>query len=216
MAASENTEKSSKKNLPKGQVFSDYTCDDMISEPQARDWCERAAQGESEAAASLVREYYKLVFAYLRRLTGNEADAADLCQVTFLKVWQSISRFRGESSVSAWMHRIAYCSFVDWLRQSHPAKEQTDSWWEGVPAQGANPFEAAADVEAARRVYAAVDNLTEDERQIIHLHYYQGLSLAETAEVLALPGSTLKYRLRGALHELRRQFQEPQINQDTL
>ncbi len=183
----------------------------MIPDAKAKKWCDLAVNGQAEAAGNLVREFHKLIFAYLRRLTGNDADAADLCQVTFLKVWQSVSRFRGESSVSTWMHRIAYCTYVDWLRNSRPSSEQTESWWKGIREEGATPFEQATHVETARRVYAAVDRLADDDRQIIHLHYYQGLSLAETAGTLAMPESTLKYRLRGALGQLRSQLREPHI-----
>lgn len=188
----------------------------MVPDAKAKQWCGQAANGQAAAASDLVREFHKLIFAYLRRLTGNDADAADLCQVTFLKVWQSVARFRGESSVRTWMHRIAYCTYVDWLRKSRPSTQQTASWWEGILAEGATPFEQAAEVETARRVYAAVEQLAEDDRQIIHLHYYQGLSLAETAGTLSMPGSTLKHRLRGALGQLRRQLREPRIhaNQD--
>jgi RNA polymerase sigma-70 factor (ECF subfamily) len=181
----------------------------MIPDAQARQWCKLAAGGDTGAATSLVREFHKLIFAYLRRLTGADADAADLCQVTFLKVWQSLSRFRGESSVSSWIHRIAYCSYVDWLRKSHQPTEQTDSWWAGILAEGLTPSEQAACVETARRIYAAVDGLADDDRQLIHLHYYQGLSLAETAATLSMPGSTLKYRLRAALDQLRSLLREP-------
>ena len=184
----------------------------MVPDTKAKEWCEQAANGNTSAASDLVREFHQLIFAYLRRLTGNDSDAGDLCQVTFLKVWQSLPRFRGQSSVSTWIHRIAYCTYVDWLRKSHAPTEQTESWWEAIQAEGATPSEQASDVETARRVYAAVDRLPDDDRQIIHLHYYQGLSLAETAGTLAMPGSTLKYRLRGALEQLRSQLREPRAN----
>ena len=184
----------------------------MIPDVEARKLCKLAAGGDTEAAGSLLAEFHKLIFAYLRRLTGTDADAADLCQVTFLKVWQSLPRFRGESSVSSWMHRIAYCTYVDWLRQSDRPTEQTESWWAGIPAEGLTPFEQAAYVETARRVYIAVDALGDDDRQIIHLHYYQGLSLAETAMTLSISGSTLKYRLRAALEELRSHLRQPRAS----
>jgi RNA polymerase sigma factor (sigma-70 family) len=58
-------------------------------------------------------------------------------------------------------------------------------------------------------VYALVEQLDDDARQAIHLHYYQGLSLSETSEVLNVPTSTLKYRLREALNTLRTQTAEP-------
>jgi RNA polymerase sigma-70 factor (ECF subfamily) len=180
----------------------------MITDPQVRDWCERAERGDREAASALLREFHRPIYAYLRRLTGREADAADLTQVTFLKVWQSLGRFRGASSVSTWMHRIAYCSYVDWLRQSRPPDEQSEAWWRHLPAEAPPPSDALADREAVQRVCAAVARLAEDERQPVHLHYLQGLTLAETAEVLDLPVSTLKYRLRAGLDSLRRSLSD--------
>lgn len=176
----------------------------MIPDPLARDWCERAERGDREAASVLLREFHRPIYAYLRRLTGREADAADLTQITFLKIWQSLGRFRGASSVSTWMHRIAYCSYVDWLRQSRSPDEQTEAWWRRLPSDAPLPSDTLAAHETLERVCAAVERLPEDERQPVHLHYLQGLTLAETAEVLDLPVSTLKYRLRAGLDTLRR------------
>ena len=181
----------------------------MISDPKAKQWCNQAAKGDLEAGSSLLREFYKPIFAYLRRLSGNGDDAADLTQATFSKVWNSVTRFRGGSSVSTWIHRIAYFTYVDWVRRARPSTEQHDSWWRGIPASDPTPLERAEELETRRRVYAAVDKLAEEQRQGIHLHYYQGLSLTDTAEGLGIPESTLKYRLRNALEQLRKDLREP-------
>lgn len=175
----------------------------------ARQWCEQAAQGDTAAGSRLLCEFYKPIFAFHRRLSRNSDDAADLTQVTFSRVWKSIARFRGASSISTWIHRIAYCAYVDWLRQSRPPTPQTEAWWHDLPTTDPTPFDQSADLEASRRLYAAVDRLPDENRQAIHLHYYQGLSLAQTAEVLEIPESTLKYRLRNALDQLRRHLHEP-------
>ena len=181
----------------------------MISDSLARQWCAQAAKGDLAAGSKLLREFYKPIFAYHRRLSRNGEDAADLTQVTFARVWSSIARFRGASSVSTWIHRIAYCSYVDWVRQLRPPAQQTEAWWHDIPAADPTPFDQSADLETSRRVYAAVETLPGEHREAIHLHYYQGLSLAETAEVLEVPESTLKYHLRNALDQLRRQLREP-------
>ena len=175
----------------------------MIPDPQARTWCTRAAAGDREAAGALLREFQLPIHAYLRRLSASEADAADLTQITFVKVWQSLGRFGGASSVSTWIHRIAYCTYVDWRRRSRPGDARDEAWWKRLPAAGPPPSEQAADLDTARKVHAAVARLPEEERQAVHLHYYQNLTLAESAEVMALPLSTLKYRLRSALGRLR-------------
>jgi RNA polymerase sigma-70 factor (ECF subfamily) len=142
-------------------------------------------------------------------LSQNHQVAADLTQVTFSKVWSSLAKFRGASSVSTWIHRIAYFTYVDWVRRFRPATHQTEDWWHDMPGADPTPSEQSADLETIQQLCRAVDKLPDQHRQAIHLHYYQGLSLTETCEVLEVAESTLKYRLRSALDELRRQFREP-------
>ena len=95
----------------------------MITEQRIRAWCERAVRGDREAGGELLRHFHGPIFAYLRRLSGNDADAADLTQQTFSKVWQSLAKFRGASRLNTWVHRVAYCTYVDWVRQRDPGGE---------------------------------------------------------------------------------------------
>src|SRR6266498_3329177 len=165
--------------------------------------CERAGQGDLSAASELATLYYERLFAYLRRLCGNDDDAADLTQKTFFKAWVSLASFQGRSSFPTWLHGIAHHVYVDWRRKSNPAEAQSDAWWETCAADGPSPFEDAAEKEAAKQVYSLVERLDEGIRQVVHLHYYQGLSISETAEALSIATSTVKYRLREALGFLR-------------
>ena len=157
-----------------------------------------------EAGSALLKHFHQPIYAYLRRLSGSDADAADLTQQTFCKIWQSLNKFRGASSVKTWVHRIAYCTYIDWVRQRRPAREKSEAWWAAIAANGSSPFDSLAEADSASRLYSLVETLEPDSRRAaIHLHYYQALSLSETAEVLGLPLSTLKYQLRAALDELR-------------
>jgi RNA polymerase sigma-70 factor (ECF subfamily) len=171
--------------------------------------CERAKAGEEDAAAELIDRHYERIYAYLRRLCGSDADAEDLTQRTFQKVWASLPTFRGQSAFSTWAHGIAHNVYVDFRRRRSVTDAQSDEWWATCVAEGPSPFEDAAGRELAQQLYALVEQLDEDARQAVHLHYYQGLSLSETSEVLNVPTSTLKYRLREALNALRSQTAEP-------
>lgn len=171
--------------------------------------CERAKAGDEAAAAELIDRHYERIYAYLRRLCGSDVEAEDLTQRTFQKVWSSLGAFGGRSAFSTWAHGIAHNVYVDWRRRRNFMDPQTDTWWETCAAEGPSPFEDAAERELAQRVYGLVEQLDEDTRQAVHLHYYQGLSLKETCEVLGMPSSTLKYRLREALNTLRSRTAEP-------
>lgn len=171
--------------------------------------CKRACKGDRQAACDLVEAFYARIFAYFRRLCGNEEDAADLTQRTFSKVWTSLSSYQGRSSFSTWLHGIAHHVYVDWRRKPNRNDAQSDQWWEGRIAEGPSPFEDAAQRELAQQLYFWVDRLEEEQREAVHLHYYQGLSLSETAEILGVATSTLKYRLREALDFLRSKTAEP-------
>ena len=173
--------------------------------------CERAKQGDLSAASELVAHFYERIFAYFRRLTGNDEDAADLTQKTFFKVWVSLASYQNRSSFSTWLHGIAHHVYVDWRRKKNLTEAQSDDWWEACAADGPNPFEDASEREAAKHIYSLVERLEDSVRQTVHLHYYQGLSISETAEALNIATSTVKYRLREALDFLRSKTVEPQF-----
>lgn len=175
----------------------------------AEELCRRAQAGDFQAAAALLDGHYQRIYAYLRRLSGSDESAADLCQQTFGRVWQSLQSFNGRSAFNTWLHRIAHNTYVDWRRRPNRHDERSDEWWETCADPAQCPFEAAADRDSAHQLYSAVEELEEDHRLAIHLHYYQGLTLEDTAATLNVATSTVKYRLRQALNKLEAALAEP-------
>ena len=166
--------------------------------------CKRVKRADRDAACELLNICYPDVFAYLRRLCGSRQDAEDLTQQAFLKVWSSLDRFTGRSKFSTWLHRIAYNTYIDWRRtDAGGARNCPDAWWEECIDTNSGPLSDVADRQMAQRLYEAVDQLDEDKRQVVHLHYYQQLSIRQTAKVLNVATSTAKYRLREVLRILR-------------
>jgi len=174
--------------------------------------CDRACNGDMAAASELVAGFYERIFAYFRRLCGNEEDAADLTQKTFSKSWTALASYQRRSTFSSWLHGSAHHVYVDWRRKPNRVDPQSDQWWEARAAEGPSPFEDTAERELATLLYQWADELEEDQKQVVHLHYYQSLSLNETAEVLGIATSTVKYRLRGALDSLRAKAAEPNLS----
>jgi RNA polymerase sigma factor (sigma-70 family) len=99
---------------------------------QVAELCQGAKAGDSEAASELVNLFYERVYAYFRRLCGNDQDAEDLTQKTFVKVWAALGSFQGRSNFSTWIHGVGHHVYVDWRRSKRPFDIQTDEW--GRPA----------------------------------------------------------------------------------
>jgi RNA polymerase sigma-70 factor, ECF subfamily len=173
--------------------------------------CERAQAGDLAAASELVALFHRRIFGFFRRLCGNEEDAADLTQKTFAKAWSSLPSYTGRSSFSTWIHGIGYHVYVDWRRRGNRHDARNDEWWETCVADGPSPFEDAAEREMAGQLYALVEQLDGDTRETVHLHYYQDLSIKETAEIQNIATSTVKYRLREAMKFLRSKTAEPKM-----
>ena len=171
---------------------------------QIKSLCRRVKKADKNAASELLKIYYADIYSYLRRLCGNRQDAEDLTQQTFLKVWSSLNGFAGRSKFSTWLYRIAHNTFLDWLRRNIAGTQsRPDQWWQECIDQNPGPFTNLAERQLARRLYQAVDRLDEDKKHVVHLHYYQGLSIRETAKVLDIATSTVKYRLREVFKTLR-------------
>ena len=175
----------------------------------------RTKKADKNAAGELLKIYYADIYAYLRRLCGSKQDAEDLTQQTFFKVWASLDGFKGRSKFSTWLHRIAYNTYIDWQRGNSSTQFNADQWWQECIDQNPGPFANLAKRQLARQLYGAVDQLDEDKKHVVHLHYYQGLSIRETAKVLGIATSTVKYRLRGVFKILREKLsvEENEFNQ---
>jgi len=168
--------------------------------------CKRCKEGDADAASELLTRNYERIFGYFRRLCGNEDDASDLTQKAFCKVWQAIGSYQGRATFSTWIHGIAHHVYVDWRRVKNRFDTQTDEWWLICAADGPSPFEDAAEREIAHQLYALVEELEAATRETVHLHYYQGLTIQETADALEVATSTVKYRLRSALDSMRQKL----------
>jgi RNA polymerase sigma-70 factor (ECF subfamily) len=164
---------------------------------QIKSLCRRVKKADKNAASELLKIYYADIYSYLRRLCGSKQDAEDLTQQTFLKVWSSLNGFAGRSKFSTWLYRIAYNTYIDWQRRNVRCTQgRTVQWWQECIDTNPGPFANVAERQLAQRLYEAVDQLDENKKQVVHLHYYQGLSIRETAKVLDIATSTIKYRLR--------------------
>jgi len=171
---------------------------------QIKTLCRHAKKADKEAACELLKIYYADIFAYLRRFCGSRHDAEDLTQQTFLKAWSSFDCFAGRSKFSTWLYRIAHNTYLDWLRKNVVSSQsRPDQWWQECIDKNHGPFVNVAERQLAQRIYEMVDQFDEDKKHVVHLHYYQGLSIRETAKVLNIATSTVKYRLREVFKALR-------------
>jgi len=175
-------------------------------EPDASQLVRAFRSGDRAAAVQLIELFYGRVYNFLRRLTANEADAEDLTQQTFVRVWERIDSFAERSSISSWIHGIAYHVYVDWRRRSGHTETRSNEWWEAHANSGPQPDEMTAGTDMRAAVFGHVEDLEPDVRAAVHCHYYQDLTLQETADALGIATSTVKYRLKQALGELQRKL----------
>lgn len=161
--------------------------------------------GRRKACVSLVEANYARVYRFLLHMTGDTSLAEDLTQETFAAAWVKIGDFRGRGSVRTWLHRIAYSKFVD----SHRARRR----WLALSQRLAAQCTQRSDPGASERLVAtedscclhrAVQMLPEDGLLVVVLHYFQGMSFREMAEVLGEPPGTVKWRTSRALSRLRK------------
>ena len=165
---------------------------------------ERIAAGDQAACAEFVRAHHARIFRLLFHLSGDAHWAEDLTQETFTAAWMKIGTFNGSSTLATWLHRIAYRKFVDSYRRQ---RQQPDLPGDVSKDAGRScrhgPSEEIAADEESRRLYQAIAALSQAERHVIALHYFQGLSFREVSAVLDEPAGTVKWRTSRALARLR-------------
>jgi RNA polymerase sigma-70 factor (ECF subfamily) len=165
---------------------------------------QRILARERDACMQLIREHHGPIFRLLFHLCRNEHRAEDLTQETFASAWVGLRDFGGASSLRTWLHRIAYRKFLDSERRQRPASNSTVSAEFDCADDGSpDPVALAIVQENSRQLYEALAQLNDEDRDVIVLHYLQGLSYEDIAEVVGVPAGTLRWRKSRAIESLR-------------
>lgn len=163
----------------------------------------KVLQGDVNAFEKLVTEYEKAVYAIAQRMTGNAEDAADMTQETFIKAYNSLSSFRGDSKFSVWLYRITNNVCLDFLRSksrrptvSLSAEDDDGEETQLDIADESNTPELLLESSLTRdAVRRGLNSLPPDYKQILLLREIQGLSYEEIAAALGIESGTVKSRI---------------------
>jgi RNA polymerase sigma-70 factor (ECF subfamily) len=167
----------------------------------------RARQGDSDAFRVLVERHSRAVFRLAYRMTGNEQDAEDVVQESFLRAFRRLGRFESRANFGTWLYRIVANCSVDLMRSKqsrHESRAESLEVMESTPAgDGCGPDRLAESAEIGRRVAAAMRELSPLERAAFTLRHHEGRSIQEISQMLGLGTSAAKHSVFRAVRKLR-------------
>jgi RNA polymerase sigma-70 factor (ECF subfamily) len=170
----------------------------------------RARQGDSDAFRALVDLHSRSVFRLAYRMTGNEQDAEDVVQESFLRAYRQLGRFESRANFGTWLYRIVSNCSVDLMRSKQARHDQVRG--DSLDQEGAvqlpavdqpGPERIAESAEIERRVQHALQQLSPLERAAFTLRHYEGRSIDEISATLGLGTSAAKHSVFRAVKKLR-------------
>jgi len=175
-------------------------------EDDLKDLIAKAKLGDRAAFDELFKATYQKVHGLALRLTGNEHDADDVVQDTYVRAYRSLRKFRGDARFSTWLHRITANSASTYMgrRQRHSRHDDIDAVIDLADRREANDPEFALENGAVgQRLRRALDNLPERLRNVVVLRDVHGMSHREIARELDISEAAAKVRLHRARARLR-------------
>ena len=168
-----------------------------------------AVAGREASFEELVRRYQRPIAAYVYRMVGDYDAALDLTQEVFIKVYNSLSRYRAEFKFSTWIYKIAHNAAIDHLRR-HAVREQAmTTSVDGerrevmIESRRLTPEQESERKERRSEIESVVQLLPASYRELIVLRHSHDLSYDEMSEVTGLPLGTVKNRLFRAREAMR-------------
>ncbi|HEX8834918.1 MAG TPA: sigma-70 family RNA polymerase sigma factor [Abditibacteriaceae bacterium] len=162
----------------------------------------RIGQGDRRAYEEFVDAFGARVHSLVRHYIADATDAEDVTQEIFIDLFRCAGTFRGESSLSTWVYRVAFNHCMKHLKRGLPASESLEESHEVADASP-DPQQWAARRELSNQVQQAVGTLSPLHRDVVILHEMHGLTYGECALVLGIPIGTVKSRLSNAFRTLR-------------
>jgi len=163
----------------------------------------RLRNGDREAAAELVDEYYQQIYLFMRRLGHDRQVSEDLTQECFFNAWHHIGQLKDGKALNGWIYRIASnVSRLHWRKHKH--KEVIGIEGIEMPNSGKDEPDKMEYNEQLEHLRDIVERLPQKLKETIILHYMQQLTIAEATEAAGINQGTFKSRLNRALKILRK------------
>ena len=180
---------------------------------------EACQAGEASAFDVLVARWEDKIRGAAYRFLGSEEEAKDVAQEAFLKAYRALSTFKREARFSSWLYQIATNLCRDRLRRRRTraavSLEELEETGPVIVETKPGAHEQLQQLDLARLVRRAVHALPEEQREVVILKEYQGLTFLEIAQALDVPVSTAKTRLYRGLGQLRLQLEREGIGSES-
>jgi RNA polymerase sigma-70 factor (ECF subfamily) len=172
-------------------------------------------RGDLDALSTLVSRYQNRLYRFLLRLVRDRSEAEDLFQQTWVHVAEKIRRFDPSRNFDAWLFTVARNLAIDHLRRIRPASldqpvsedESQGTAVERLVSKDPAPLDRVLENERSSRLGTALDELPLAYREVMTLRFEEEMKIEEIAQVLSIPLSTVKSRLRRSLEQMRQSLE---------
>jgi RNA polymerase sigma-70 factor, ECF subfamily len=172
----------------------------------------RIRNGETELFETVMRRYNQMLFRTVRSIVGDDLEAEDVLQDTYVRAFEHLWQFAGAAKFSTWLTKIAINEALSRLRRRRRFLALDESAEIGLSARGPSrtpgPEEEAVREQSTRLLEAAVDELPEPYRCVFVMRAINGMTTAETAECLNLTDENVKIRMHRARAMLRQHLEK--------
>lgn len=173
---------------------------------------EEARRGDQSAFRVLVERHSRALFRLAYRMTGNQQDAEDLVQETFLRAYKQLGKFDNRSAFATWLYRICANCSLDLIRSRKSRREQQPNigeddslnWLGRIATPAPSPERLTQSGQIADLLEPAMSQLTESERIAFVLRHFEGCDIEEIAHALGVQNNAAKHSVFRAVQKLRR------------
>ena len=158
---------------------------------------DKVIKGENNAYAELVDRYKQMVYTLAYKIVKNREDAEEVAQDTFVKAYNALSDFKGDSKFSTWLYKIAYYRSLDYLKKNKRRVETTkiDISEEYNIASLDDALDVLEAKDRTEIIKHAIQKLPGEDSVLITLYYFETLSMNEISKVMGISPNTIKVRL---------------------
>lgn len=185
--------------------------------PDDEDLVLKSQQGDANAFGELVERYHGKIYGLTYNMTSNREDAEDLTQEVFVKAFEALPRFKGNSSFYTWLYRIAVNKTINYRKKRNRKRSlsldqfdqeiKLDDVYHDLVAKG-SPLRNISLKELQEKLNAALQNLSEKHRTVLVMHDMQGIPHEEIAKVVKASVGTVRSRLFYARRQMQAELTE--------